>query len=169
MLLSLLQAALANTPLVSGAYDVTTVDGRTHVDTGVHVGLDLMGYKPGFGARFDIAHRVAVEGRVVAGVPVAEGLKWTGGGTLGVHLAPLRLELGAGGGLDLRVGVGARLTTTGGGELTGTPWSLGSWLSSTVEVSPDGRWTLFGGAVAQDALEGRPHIEPTAGVRVRLD
>lgn len=166
MLFSLLSAALANTPFVSGSYEVREVEGSTRVDTGVHVGLDLTGYRPGIGARFDLGHRVAVEGKVIAGLPIAEGLKWTGSSRLGVQVAPFELSLGADGDLAVSLGAGLSLGASAGGE---TPWALGSWLSSRVEVSPDGRWTVFGGVVADDPVGARPRLEPNVGVRVRID
>ena len=47
----------------------------------------------------------AVEGKVESGLPIAEGLSWSGTARLGLHVAPLQVELGSRGGLELRVGV----------------------------------------------------------------
>lgn len=162
MLTTLFSIAFANSPLTASV-DVTEAGASTRLDTTIHLGLDLTGWDPAVGARLDIGHRVAVEGRLVAGVPLADGLTWTGGTTLGVHIAPVHMKLGSSGSVDVRLGTGLRAHAKLGGESKG-PWSLGSWLSSTLEVSPDGRWALFGGVVADDAGQ----VVPTAGVRVRL-
>lgn len=169
MLLSLLNLALASAPTFTSSTDVHTDRGRQRIDTDLHIGLDLTGWQPGLGARFDIGHRFSVEGKVYGGIPMADELSWTGGSSVGLHVAPLHVELGAGGELDLSLGVGARAGGRLGGDLQGAPWDLDGWLSTTLEVSPDGRWTLFGGLLATDLTEQRPTLLPTAGLRVKLD
>jgi hypothetical protein len=162
MLTTLLSVALANSPL-SATWSVEEDGEHARVASSVHLGLDLTGWRPGLGARLDLGQRVAVEGRVSGGLPLADGLSWTGGGRLGVVVAPIEVELGSSGSLAVHLGTGLQAETKIGGNARG-PWTLGGWLSSTLELSPDGRWTLFGGIVADD--EG--DVVPTAGVRVRL-
>lgn len=169
MLFSLLSAALASTPVLSGSYTVHEEAGRTRVHTGVQLGLDLTGYRPGVGATLDLGHRVAVEGKVVAGLPLADGLHWSGSSRLGLQLAPFELSLGASGDLALSMGAGLKLDGTLAGDVGGEPWTFGSWFSSVLELSPDGRWTAFGGVVAEDPFGERARVEPNLGVRVRLD
>ena len=141
---------------------------RRTVRAAAHMGVDLSGLRPGLSGRLDLGHRVALDGVVYTGVPIAQGMKWTGGASLGFSLAPVKVRLGSKGSLDFRVGVGGRAQTT-----TGLSVSLGSldwsaWTTGTFELSPDGRWTFYGGLLA-DQLEEKPTLAPTGGVRVRLD
>lgn len=169
MLYSLIAAAFGQSPSTASAVVDVTNDGQNRkVDTAFHVGLDVTGSNPGIAGRFDMGHRLSVEGIVSAGVvPQAQALKWTGGASIGIHVAPIRVKLGTQASVDLRLGAGLKALSTGVAEFEGPGWDLGSWASGTLNVSPDGTWSLYGGAVAQD-LDTAPTVVPEAGVRFKI-
>lgn len=183
MLLSLLVTALAasfpddGVPHAEATVDVVDDGAARRVAGAMHVGFDLTGPSPGLAARFDFGHRVSVEGLVFAGAPGPERLSWTGGGSIGLHVAPVRVHLGTRGTLDLKLGVGARATAAGGGSMTGGGFDLGGWGSGLLELAPDGTWSLYGGLLAVDPRGVDPAVNagpgpvilPTAGVRFKLD
>lgn len=168
MLTLLSQLAFAADTATDAVIGVVEEGERRTVRAAAHLGVDLSGLRPGLTGRLDLGQRVAVDGVVYTGVPIADGMKWTGGASLGLSLAPIKVRLGSKGSVDLRVGVGGRAQTTTGMtvSLGGLDWS--AWTSGTFELSPDGRWTFYGGLLA-DQLEDEPALQPTGGVRVRLD
>lgn len=168
MLAFLSQLALAADSTADAVMDVVQEGNRRTLNAAAHLGLDMSGMRPGVGARLDIGHRVGVDGTVYAGLPMAEGLKWTGGASVGLSFAPVRVQLGHKGSVDLRLGVGGRMQSISGVQVSvaGLDWS--AWASGTVELSPDGRWTVYGGLLA-DQLESRAVLAPTGGVRLRID
>ncbi|MEZ4323351.1 MAG: hypothetical protein R3F61_38155 [Myxococcota bacterium] len=170
MILSLLAAAFADGPTAQATYDSEIVDGRRNVDTAFHVGLDMRGIDPGFGARLDLGHRVSVEGVVMAGLPTADRVKWTGGASLGLELAPLHVQIGTHGALDFRVGVGGTLTGNATAKANGGGFDLAEWAAGTLHISPNGTWSFYGGVLASDVVSGDPvQVMPRTGVRFRLD
>ena len=162
-LLVFIQTASAQSP-VSFALErgpqSTTLDGR------LQLGLSLSGWVPGVNGSVQVGQRLRVDGSLFGGVPIASGLKWTGGTKVGLYTAPIRIDLGSKASVDLEIGGGARLAATGGGKANTTHWGLQEWLSSTVVYTPNGRWFVFGGVEAQDVSKAR--IVPTAGLRVAL-
>lgn len=186
MILTLIHSALAGSypdprdPHVQATVDVMDDGVIRRTGAGFHVGFDMTGPNPGLAARFDFGHRVSVEGVVFGAAPTADRLQWTGGGSIGVDLAPMRLQLGTQGTLDLRMGVGARATGGGGGSLTGGGLDLGGWGSGVLQYSPDGSWSFYGGLMALETTpRGVPtgpgtgpvpiEIVPNAGVRFRIE
>lgn len=145
MIYSLIAAAFGQTPTTTATVDIERDGDRRKIDTAVHVGLNLTGTDPGVTGRFDFGHRVSVEGVVFGAVPTADALKWTGGASIGIQVAPLRLRLGTHGSVDLRLGAGLKAKGNGLVQLEGPGWDLGSWASGTLHVSPDGTWSLYGG------------------------
>lgn len=168
MITLLSQLAYAADTAADAVLDVVQEGERRTIDAAAHLGVDLSGLRPGLSGRLDLGHRVAVDGVVYTGVPIAEGMKWTGGASLGLSLAPVKIHFGSRGTVDLRVGVGGRAQTTTGMSLQLGDLDWSAWTSGTLEISPDGRWTFYGGLLA-DQLEEKPTLAPMGGVRVRLD
>ncbi|MCB9673613.1 MAG: hypothetical protein H6737_00770 [Alphaproteobacteria bacterium] len=168
-MLALLAAAFADGPTVTATLDTEEVDGRKNLDTALHVGLDLRGLDPGLSGRFDLGHRVSVEGVVFAGIPTADRLKWTGGATLGLEVAPLRIQLGTHGSLDFRIGAGGMVKGATMASVEGAGLDLSEWAAGTLVLSPNGAWSFYGGLMASDMVSGQPTVEPKAGVRFKLD
>lgn len=168
MISSLLAIAFgAETPDATGSIEI----GNRSSAGAFHVGFDWVGASPGVGARLDLGHRVAVEAGGTFGLP--DAMRWSGGASIGLSVAPIRVQLATRGSLDLRVGAGVSGRFGGGGTWMGGGLDLGRWASAALSLSPDGAWSVQTGIVAVDqgGAFGEPKIEvvPSAGVRFRLD
>ena len=168
MLTLLSQLAIAAETTADAVFDVVEAQGRRTADSAAYLGLELRGTRPGVGAKVDVGHRISVDGTVFGGLPIADGLKWLGGASLGFSVAPVKVHFGSKGSVDLRVGVGGSVQSTAGLKVSMGDLDWSAYTSATVDVSPDGRWTVYGGLLA-DQLESAPTLAPMAGVRLRLD
>ena len=169
MILSLLTYAFAGGPTATASFESETVGDRRNVDGAVHLGLDLRGINPGLGARLDLGHRVSVDGIVFAGAPKVDRAQWTGGVSLGFEIAAIKIQLGTHGSVDFGLGLGGMLTGSGLAKLEGGPFDFTEWASGTVELSPNGMWSIYGGVVGSDFSSSNTELRPTAGLRFRLD
>lgn len=168
MLTLLSQLALAAETTADALFDVVEEHGHRTVNSAAYVGLDLRGARPGVGARIDLGHRMSVDGSMVGAMPIAEGMKWLGGASLGFAVAPVKVHFGSKGSVDLRVGVGGSVQSSAGMKVSVGSLDWSAYTSATLEVSPDGRWTVYGGLLA-DQLESAPTVVPLGGVRLRLE
>jgi len=169
MILSLLTYAFAGGPAATATFESETIGDRKNVDGAVHLGLDLRGINPGLGARFDLGHRVSVDGIVFAGAPTADRVQWTGGVSLGFEIAAVKIQLGTHGSLDFGLGLGGMLTGSGLAKLEGGPFDVAEWASGTLQISPNGMWSVYAGVLGSDFSSTDAEVVPTAGVRFRLD
>ncbi len=157
---------------VAGTYTIERDGDRRKAAGALHLGMELRGVDPGVAARFDLGQRVSVEGSVFAGVPRADGLKWTGGATLGLEFAPLSVQIGTKGTLDFRVGAGGVFSTKGNVQLEGAGFDWSEWAAGTLQLSPNGTWSIYAGLLATDVVPAAgdaPTFAPRTGVRFKLD
>jgi hypothetical protein len=157
---------------VSGTYILQRDGDRRKASGALHLGMELRGVDPGVAARFDLGQRVSVEGSVFAGIPRAESLKWTGGASLGLELAPMRLQLGSKGSLDFRVGAGGVFTSKSHVHLEAGGFEWSEWVAGTLQLSPNGSWSIYAGLLATDVVPATgdaPTLQPRTGVRFKLD
>lgn len=167
MLFSLIASAFAaDTPVAT--VQVRSDGDKREIDAAFNLGFELQGVDPGISARFDIGQRMTVAGVVSAGLPLADQIQWTGGASLGLEVAPIRVQLGSTGSLDFRVGVGGKATGAGGLSVEGGGFDLVEWAAGTLLLSPNGKWALYGGVVAEDVLDDEVEILPRTGVSFRL-
>ena len=156
----------------SGTYTLETEGAQRKAAGAFHLGMELRGIDPGVSARFDLGQRVSVEGSVFAGVPQADGFRWTGGASIGLELAPVRFQIGTKGSLDFRLGAGGVFTTKGNVQLEGPGINWAEWAAGTLQLSPNGTWSIYAGLLATDVVpaagEG-PTLQPRTGVRFKID